>query len=169
MAERRLVRDLMTVGVATCALDAPVPEIARLLLEKDLEAVVVLNPEGHGVGMISQDELIKAYSRDDCRELTAEKVMRDDVPQLPPDIPLAAAAQIMRDQRVRVVFLTHHAEGLTYPAGVLTYRHFLRHLAAQDDSELTDLGIKAARQAPLQTFIEKRDAARRNAPSSDWE
>lgn len=159
----------MTVGVATCALDAPVHEIARLLLEKNLEAVVVLNPEGHGVGMISQDELVKAYSRDDCRELTAENVMRDDVPQLPPDIPLAAAAQIMRDQRVRVVFLTHRAEGLTYPAGVLTYRHFLRHLAAQDDSELTDLGIKAARQAPLQTFIEKRDAARRNAPSSDWE
>ncbi|MBE0690799.1 MAG: CBS domain-containing protein [Anaerolineae bacterium] len=169
MAERLFVRDLMTVGVATCAMDAPIGDIARLLLDKDLEAVAVLNPEGHAVGVVSQDDLVKAYSRDDCRELTAEKVMRDDVPQIPPDIPLAAAAQIMRDQKTRVFFLMHHAEGLTYPAGVLTYRHFLRQLAAQDDSELVDLGVKAARQAPLETFIEKRDAARRQVRPSDWE
>jgi hypothetical protein len=95
--------------------------------------------------------------------------MRDDVPQIPPDIPLTAAAQIMRDQRVRVVFLMHRAEGLTYPAGMLSYRHFLRHLAARDEGELADLGIKAARQKPLETFIEKRDAARRQSRSTDGE
>ena len=95
MAERRLVRDLMTVGVATCGPDASLTDIARLLLDKNLEAVVVLNAEGHATGIVSQDEVVKAYSRDDCRQLTAEEVMRDDVPQIPPDIPLAAAAQII--------------------------------------------------------------------------
>lgn len=169
MRDRLLVRDLMTVGVATCATDVPIVEIARLLLDKKLEAVVVLNPDGHAVGLVSQDDLVKAYSRDDCRQLTAEDVMRDDIPQVPPDIPLAAAAQIMRDQHIRVLLLMHHAEGRTYPAGVVSYRHFLRHLAAHDDDELADLGIKAARQAPLDTFVEKRDAARRQAPPSDWE
>ena len=169
MAERTLVRDLMTVGVATCATNANIFEIARLLLEKDLEAIAVLNTEGHAVGIVSQDELVKAYSRDDCRQLTAEAIMRDDVPQVPPEIPLAVAAQIMRDQKVRVLFMMHHADGVTYPAGVLTYRHFLRHLAAQDDSELKDLGIKAVRQAPLETFLSKRDAALRRSRSSDEE
>lgn len=163
MAERLLVRDLMSVGVATCAPNTPIIEIARLLLEKKLEAVVVLNEEGHAVGIVSQKELVQAYTRDNCRELTAEAIMHDGVPSVPPDIPLTAAAQIMQDQGIRVVYLMHHAGGIAYPAAVLSYQHLLRHLTARSDEELNDLGIKAARQAPLDEFIQKRDAARKRA------
>ena len=87
--------------------------------------------------------------------------MQENVPQVPPDIPLTVAAQIMRDQHVRAVFIMHHAAGITYSAAVLTYKHFLRHMAAKDDSELMDLGNQAARKGPLEAFIEKRDAARK--------
>ncbi len=169
MTERLLVRDLMTVGVTTCPPQTPVVEVARLLLERDLEAVVVLNSDGHGIGVISQDDVVEAYGRDDCDGLTAEDIMRDDVPQVPPDIPLKAAAQIMRDQGVRALFLSHRAEGITYPAGVITYRHFLRQLAARDDGDLADLGIRAVRKEPLQSFFERRDAARRQARQRDQE
>ena len=165
MAERRLVRDLMSVGVATCAPETPIVEIARLLLEKGLEGVVVLGEEGHAVGFVGQDDLVQAYARDDCRDLAAEDVMRDDVPQMPPDVPLTTAAQIMRDQGVRVVFQMHQAVGVQYPAAALSYTHLLRHLAARSDAELQDLGIAAARKPPLNTFIEKRDEAlRRSRP-----
>ncbi len=163
MAERLLVRDLMSVGVATCAPDTPIIEIARLLLEKKLEAVVVLNEEGHAVGIVSQKELVKAYTRDNHQQLTAEAIMHDGVPSVPPDIPLTAAAQIMQDQDIRVIYLMHHAGGIAYPAAVLSYQHLLRHLAARSDEELNDLGIKAARQAPLDEFLQKRDAARKRA------
>jgi CBS-domain-containing membrane protein len=169
MAERLLVRDLMTIGVASCPPNLPVADLARLLLDNHLEAVIVLNDTGHGVGFVSQDDLVRIYSRDDRLSLTAEDVMNPDVPQVPADIPLIAAAQIMRDQDVRVLFITHHADGRIFPAGVITYRHYLRHLAAQDQDDLADLGIKAARQAPLETFYERRDAARRRAHSQDQE
>ena len=169
MGERVLVRDLMSVGVASCAMQTPIADIARLLLEKDLEAVVVMNAEGHAVGIVSQDELARAYAREDRGRLTAEDVMRDNVPEVPPDIPIVAAAQIMRDQGLRVVFLMHHAGGIRYPAAALSYRHLLRHLAARDDGDLNDLGIKAAREAPLQTFIQKREAARRRSGLPDQE
>jgi CBS-domain-containing membrane protein len=160
MTERLLVRDLMTVGVATCPPDTSVIEVARLLLDKDLEGVVVLDQEGHALGVVSRDELVRAYARDDRRNLTAADVMHDGVTELPPDIPLTAAAQLMQDQGVRAVFLMHHASGIEYPAAMLTYKHFLRHLAAEDDHELNDLGIAAARKSPLEAFMEKRDAAR---------
>ncbi len=163
MAERLLVRDLMSVGVATCPPATPIADIARLLLDKDLEAVVVLDPEGFAVGIVSQDDLVQAYTRQDWRDLTAESIMREGVPQVPPDIPLAAAAQLMRDKGVRVVFLMHNAAGIIYPAAALSYRHLLRHLAARSDDELQDLGIAAARQAPLDKFIEKRETARRRS------
>ncbi len=116
VSERSLVRDLMSVGVATCPPDAPIAEIARFLLDKQVEGMVVLDSEGHAIGVVTQDELVQAYTRHDRSGLTAEDVMQDRVPEIPPDIPLAAAAQLMRDQGVRVLFLMHHVGGIAYPA-----------------------------------------------------
>ncbi len=160
---RTLVRDLMTVGVQTCPPSTTVADVARLLLDNNLEAVVVLDVEGHAAGIVSQDELVTAYARGEAGSLTAEQIMREGVPQAPPDIPLAAAAQMMRDQGLRVFFLMHNAGGIIYPAALISYRHFLRHLAARTEDELNDLGIAAARQSPLDVFIAKRDEARRQA------
>ena len=161
MSERKLVRDLMSVGVPTCAMQAPLKQVAGILVSSDIDCVVVLDPEGHAVGVVSQDELVKAYSQSGWDQLMAEDVMQEDVPQVPPDIPLSVAAQIMRDHHVRSVFLMHHAGGIVYSAAVLTYKHILRHMAAKDESELKDLGNQADRKGPLEAFIEKRDAARR--------
>lgn len=157
----QLVRELMTVGVATCPPDTLVIDLARLMLEKDLEAVVVLDPlEGHALGVVGQDELVQAYSRVDVRQLKAEDVMRDGVPQVPPEIPLAVATQIMQDQRVRALFIMHHSGGIEYPAGVISYRHMLRYLAAREGEDLKDLGINAERQSPMEIFLQRREAAR---------
>ena len=162
----QFVRDLMSVGVATCSPDTPVVQIAEILLEKNLEALVVLDDgEGHALGVIGQDELIKAFVRGGAENLKAEDIMRDGTPQIPPDIPLAAAAQIMQDQSVRVLFIMHKAGGIEYPAAYISYRHLLRYLTAYKDGQwqanaLNDLGIKADRQSPLEIFIQRREAAR---------
>lgn len=169
MAERQLVRDLMAIGVATCKLDSPLEDIARFLLEKHLESMVVLDSAGHGIGVVSRNELLQAYIKDDWRDLCAEDVMRADVPQVPPTIPLAAAAQMMQDWNVRQVFIMHHADGITYPAASLSYDHLMRHMTARKPDDLEDLGVKAPRQKPLDIFIEKRDAARRRAMMPDEE
>jgi CBS domain-containing protein len=121
----------------------------------------VLDEEGHGVGVVSRDNLARAYGRGDVDHLIAEDVMSEGVPQVPPDIPLAAAAQLMADNGWRVAFLMHNAGGIIYPAAMISTTHFLRHLAAQSDDDLRDLGIKAERQPPAEAFKERRDAARR--------
>jgi predicted transcriptional regulator len=154
-----LVRDLMTVGVFTCTPDTPIKSIARTLLERDLEEMVVLE-EGHNIGVVGQDELARVYSREDWESLNAEDVMRPGVSTIPSDIPIATAANLMHDQGVRVLYLTHHAGGIEYPAAYISYRHLIRHLAAQDNNELKDLGIKAQRQSPIDIFIQRRDDAR---------
>ena len=123
----------------------------------------MLDEEGNGVGVVGYEELIKAYGRDDAESLAAEEVMREGMPTLPADLSLSLAAQTMRDQKTRIAFMTHNAGGIIYPAAYITYRHLIRHIAAKDEDELKDLGLSAERRAPLEVFIERRDAARKRA------
>lgn len=157
-----LVRDLMTVGVPTCKCDTPITDIARFLLEYNIEGMCVLDGEGNGVGFVGMEELVIAYSREDVRSLAAEDVMREGMPTLKADIPLTLAAQMMRDQHTRIAYMIHNAAGIIYPAAYITYRHIVRHLGAESEDELKDLGIEAERKNPVQVFTEKRNAARRS-------
>ena len=158
-----LVRDLMTVGVPTCKHDTPAKEIARFLLEHHVEAMCVLDAEGHGIGVVGEQELVSAYGRDDLDELTAEDVMSEGVPELGADLPLTVAAQMMKDKGIRIAYMMHNSAGIIYPAAFISYRHILRHMAARDESELKDLGLAAERKSPIEIFIERRDEARRKA------
>lgn len=153
----------MTVGVPTCKISTPVVEIARFLIENNFEEMVVLGEEGEGVGICGYKELVKAYDRDNVRELTAEEIMSEGVPELPSDIPLKLAAQLMKDKNIRVAYMNHNSAGIIYPAALISYKHLVRHLAAKDESELKDLGINAERKSPLEVFIERRDEARKQA------
>jgi len=155
------VRDLMSVGVPTCPMGTLVTDIAHQMVEKDLEVVVILDAEGDARGYVSQEELVGAFSSPDVRSLKVEDIMHEEIPQVPTEIPISAAALIMQDLGVRAVFFMHHAGGISYPAGILTYKHLLRFLAARSAEELRDLGIQAARQSPLDTFLQRREAARK--------
>jgi len=159
----KLVRDLMTIGIPTCKANTSVVDIARFLIDNNLEEMVVLGDEGEGIGICGYKELVKAYSRDNVRELTAEEVMAEGVPELPSDIPLTLAAQLMQDKNIRVAYMNHNSAGIIYPAASISYKHLVRHLAAENEDELKDLGFKAKRKAPLEQFIERRDLARKKA------
>ena len=162
MGKINFVRDLMTVGVPTCKTDTLVTEIARFLIKNEAEEMVVLGSEGEGVGVVGYEELVKNYGHEQDDSLQAEDIMREGVPELPPDIPLVAAAQIMRDKHIRVAYITHNSAGIIYPAAMISYRHLIRHLGAENDTELKDLGTKAERKSPIEIFTERRDAARRH-------
>jgi predicted transcriptional regulator len=157
-----LVRDLMSVGVTTCSPDQTIDELTRFLLENDLEEIVVME-ERQIMGVVSRDELVKAYAQDGSGEVTAEQVMRSEIADVPPDIPLKTAALLMLDKGVRTLYITHHAGGVEYPAAYISYRHLLRHLCSKDMQELNDLGIQSKRQSPIETFIQRRDEARRRS------
>lgn len=155
----------MTVGVPTCKWDTPVKDIARFLLENNVEAMCVLDVEGHGIGIVGYEELINAYAKEKFEGLTAEEVMSEGVPKLQTDIPLIVAAKMMQDKGIRIAYMIHNSAGIIYPAAFISYRHILRYLAAKGDEELKDLGLAAERKSPLEQFIERRDEARRKAGS----
>ena len=120
----------------------------------------VLDAEGHGIGVVGDDELVLAYAREGYETLTAEDIMSEGVTELPADISLALAAQMMKDKGIRIAYMMHNSAGIIYPAAYISYRHILRHMAAKDENELKDLGLAAERKSPIEQFIERRDEAR---------
>ncbi len=150
----------MTVGVESCSLDTSITDLATIFLEKGIDSIIVLD-QGNAAGIIETRDIVRAFSSQDYQALKAQDILRENVPQVPPDIPLQAAAQIMLDQGVHTLYLMHHAGGIEYPAAKISRWHILRYLAAREDKELVDLGILAERSAPLETFIRRRDQSRR--------
>lgn len=156
-----LVRELMTVGVPTCKRDSSIREIARFLLDHDVEAMCVLDEEGHGIGVVGTKELAQAYGREALDSAKAEDIMTEGVPELQADLPLVVAAQLMQDMGTRIAYMMHNAAGITYPAAYISWKHLLRHIAARSDEDLKDLGTAAERKSPMQQFLQRRDEARR--------
>ncbi len=161
--EPLLVRDLMTVGVPTCKWDTSIADIARYLVDHQVEALCVLDSEGHGIGVVGYEELIDAYAKEVNPSTKAEDIMREGVPEIPAEIPLTIAAKMMQDRGMRIAYLLHNSAGIIYPAAYISYRHILRHLGAKNENELKDLGLAAERKSPVEVFIERRDAARKKA------
>ncbi len=111
-----LVRDVMTIGVPTChAAEACGAIVARLArLPNQPEVAVVLDEDGMSTGWVSRAALEGANA-----ESTVDTVMDEDIPELPPDIPAQAAAQMMRDRGLTYVFLMHSWPGEPRPSAVL--------------------------------------------------
>jgi CBS domain-containing protein len=156
-----LVRDLMTVGVPTCKPDSVVADIARYLLEHDVEAMCVLDEEGQAIGVVGPEELVAVHGRDNAAGLKAEDVMTEGLPEVDAETPLAVGAQLMKDRHTRIAYIMHNSAGISYPAAYISYRHVLQHLAARDESELRRPA--SPRKSPLETFIQRRDEARKRA------
>jgi hypothetical protein len=55
----------------------------------------------------------------------------------------------------------HHAAGIEYPAAAISYKHLLRLLVADNPADLSDLGIRADRTAPLDGFIQRREETKK--------
>ncbi|MHB8487989.1 MAG: CBS domain-containing protein [Candidatus Dormibacteria bacterium] len=114
---RLQVGDVMTRDVVTVSPDAAFKHIEQLMDEHHLSALPVLDAEGGVVGVVSEADLMlrtEAAAEEpgrwthDARERrskahaqTAAGLMSSPAVTVPPNLPLAAAARLMRKQSVK--------------------------------------------------------------------
>lgn len=110
-----LVRDVMTIGVPVCrATETGAAVAARLAgLRPPAEAVVALDEDGMACGWARAADLAAHPAQ------PVSAILDEDIPQVPPDIPAAAAVQLMRDQGWTHAFLMHGWPGEPRPSAVL--------------------------------------------------
>lgn len=108
-----LVRDLMTIGVPVCRETETCAEVLARLRD---EVVVALDDDGMACGWATRATL----AQNPAQPISA--IMDEAIPTVPPNIPAATAAQLMRDRGVSHLFLMHDWPGEPRPSAVLALR-----------------------------------------------
>lgn len=126
----QLVRDVMHRGVITCWTDETAVDVARRMVEYNINAIFVLDESGRAVGVISQSDLARAYVHGEWQHLTADAIMTPDVVTISGDIPLNAAVEIMLDRRIRRILIVQGGRTPNRPVGVLSLSDVVREMAA---------------------------------------
>jgi CBS domain-containing protein len=97
-----LLREIMTAGVITAGLDEDVLAVARLMRDHRVGSVVVCDPEGEPVGMVTDRDLaVRALAEErpggePIREHASRPLVSGE-----PDMDLGEAAALMVTHRVR--------------------------------------------------------------------
>ena len=131
----KLVRDLMHPGVFTCQPDASLGQVAVLLTQHKVHALVVPDPEGRPLGIISDYDLLAGewLSVDDeslstMRKLTAHDLMSCPVDTVDANMPLKEAARMLIEEDVSRLLVTENGK----PVGVISTTDFVASIAKDE-------------------------------------
>ena len=133
------VRDGMTPTVLTIGPDHTLRAVARLMSERKVGAAVVIDPDGHGPGIITERDILMALGsgQDPDRELVADHLTRDVV-FAAPDWSLEEAASAMVRGGFRHLIVLEGGETV----GVLSVRDIVR--CWTDDGAICPVPASAA-------------------------
>ncbi len=106
-----LVRERMSPHPVTVQADTPITDALRLLREKDVRRLPVLDEQGTMVGIVSEKDLLYASPSPATSlsiyelhymlsHLQVSEVMTKDVIAVAPDTPIEEAARIMSDHKI---------------------------------------------------------------------
>ena len=147
-----LARDIMTAVVVTVTSDCGVEEVAKLLLERGISAVPVVDSAGRLEGVVSEGDLMRrpeseterhrswwlnllTSPEDRARDYikvhgrTAADVMTRDVVTVGEDTPVGEIAEILEKRRIKRVPVVREGKVV----GIVSRANLLQGLAAQKD------------------------------------
>ncbi len=131
----RLVRELMHPGLLTCRPDATLGQVAVLLAQNRVHALVVADRDGRPIGIISDYDLMAgewlsadSQSLATMRKLTAGELMSHPIDTVEADMPLSEAAHILIDKDVNRLLVTEGAK----PVGVISTSDFVSSFAREE-------------------------------------
>lgn len=168
-----LAQDIMTTNVATVTPKTPVAEIAKLLLDRHISAVPVVDESGSLKGIVSEGDLMRrpesgteahhswwlaflALPDEDQRRFVkthgqyAEDVMTRNVATVPPDCPLPEIATLLEDRRIKRAPVVENGKLV----GIVSRADLLRGVAASAPMPAPSADDRALRQA-VQKAVEQ--------------
>jgi CBS domain-containing protein len=145
-------RDIMTSPVVTVTPDTSLKDVARILVERGINAVPVVDVAGRLCGIVSEADLLalEAASSRGSPPHTVKEVMSQSVYTLAEDTDAAAAARMMLRHRLKSVPVVAGDRVV----GIVARRDLLRLVARGDDDIRADLQARLANELELLQRLE---------------
>jgi len=131
----KLVRDLMHPGVFTCQPEASLGQVAVLLTQYKVHALIVIDREDRPIGIISDYDLLAGewLAVDDeslsaMRKLTAHDLMSYPVDTIDANMPTKEAVSVMIEKDVNRLLVTEEGK----PIGVISTTDFVASIAKEE-------------------------------------
>ena len=165
-----LARDLMTPDVVTVPPETPVMAMARLLADRGISAVPVVDAAGKVLGIVTEADLIRRLAGEEDKPsswfgslfsdpasqaeryarthgVTAKDLMTEKVVSVAPDTTAAHVAQMMEKQNIRRVIVVENEK----LKGIVSRADLLRALVApvHEEAELSDERVRRAVMAAM--------------------
>ena len=139
----KLVRDLMHHGLLTCRPKATLGQVAVLLNQNHIHALIVTDRDGRPEGIISDYDLLAGewLSRDAeglavMRKLTAADLMSKPVDSVEATMPLSEAVNELINKDVSRLLVTEKGK----PAGVISISDFVASIAREEEPKRDIVG-----------------------------
>lgn len=128
----KLVRDLMHAGLITCKPNATLGQVAVLLNQHLVHALIVSDRDGRPIGIISDLDLMAGeWLSSDVenlkvmRSLTASDLMTQPIDTVEANVPISDAVNLLMKKSVSRLLVTENGK----PAGVISLSDFVASLA----------------------------------------
>jgi CBS domain-containing protein len=163
-------RDLMTADVVTVPPETPVIAMARLLADRGISAVPVVDAQGQVRGVVTEADLIRRLAGEEDKPagwftalfgnqerdaeryarthgVNAKDIMTSDIVAVDPDTLASHVAHLMEEKGIRRVLVTQDGR----LKGIVSRADLLRALVTpvQEEGELSDERIRRAVMAAM--------------------
>ena len=132
---KKLVRDLMHLGLHTCQADAILGQVAASLTEYRIHALVVVDGAGDPLGIISDFDLLAgewlAADPQDLatmRHITAGELMSSPIESVEAGLPLKTAGHLLLEKDINRLMVTENG----HPVGVISTSDFVSSIAREE-------------------------------------
>jgi signal-transduction protein with cAMP-binding, CBS, and nucleotidyltransferase domain len=126
------VSELMHTPAVTCRPNATIAEVARLMRDRNVGSVIVVDAVGYLAGIVTdRDVAVRGVGEGRSGDLAVEYVMSRNVATVPLHADVADAAGIMAKRRVRRVPVVDEEDT---PHGLVALDDLVRHLGREADA-----------------------------------
>ena len=132
---QKTVKDLMHRGLITCQPDASLGQIAKLLTQHHVHALIVAESNDNPLGIISDFDLLAGEwlsvdkdSLNAMRKMTARELMTAPIQSMEADTSVEDAARILSEKQVHRMLVTE----LGAPVGVISVSDIVASIAKQE-------------------------------------
>lgn len=129
-------KDVMTTNVISVDVETTIREACRLLLEKGITGLPVVNQEGQLVGMITEFGLMEALYNPSIRNDPIRKYMTRDVLTVDENEPIAHVASLFLLHRIRRLPVVRNADMDGRVVGIISRRDLMR-IVVDSKEEIT--------------------------------